>query len=67
MATTPDRLPSTAQLQDHQAALADHITWLHQPAFDKAFADLTGTQPENDEWRRVVNWNFTGDDESYAQ
>jgi hypothetical protein len=50
-----------------QAALREDIDWVHQPTFDKTFADLTGTEPESDEWRRETNWNFTGDDVSYAQ
>lgn len=48
------------------AALRDDILWVHQPAFDKAFADLTGTQPEDDEWRRETRWNFTADDQSFT-
>ena len=50
-----------------QEALPEDVNWLHQPAFDKAFADLTGTRPEDDEWRREINWNFTADDVSYTQ
>ena len=50
-----------------QEALDDDVTWVHQPAFDKAFSDLTGEPCEHEEWRREVRWNFTGDDVSYAQ
>jgi hypothetical protein len=49
-----------------QEALSETVTWVPQPAFDKAFADLTGTQPEDDEWRRETRWNFTADDASYT-
>jgi hypothetical protein len=49
-----------------QEALCEDVTWIPQPAFDKAFADLTGTQPEDDEWRRETRWNFTADDQSFT-
>lgn len=49
-----------------QGALDDSVTWIQQPAFDKAFADLTGTRCEHEEWRREVNWNFTADDQSFT-
>ncbi len=50
-----------------QPALSDDVDWIPQPAFEKAFADLTGGEPPDNEWQRVTNWNFTGDDGSYAQ
>ena len=52
--------------EDQQAALSDDVNWVHQPAFDKAFADLTGTDCEHEEWRREVRWNFTADDLSFT-
>jgi hypothetical protein len=48
-------------------ALDDKVNWVHQPAFDKTFADLTGTTCEHEEWRREVRWNFTADDTSFTQ
>jgi hypothetical protein len=55
-----------AEFNHQQLALPDSINWVHQPAFDKAFADLTGTEPQDDEWRRQTNWNFTADDGSFT-
>lgn len=52
---------------EQQPALSEDVTWVQQPAFDKAFADLTGTACEHEEWRREVNWNFTADDRSFAE
>lgn len=49
-----------------QTALREDVDWVHQPAFDKTFADLTGTKPESDEWRRETRWNFTADDLSFT-
>lgn len=49
-----------------QDALDDNVNWVHQPAFDKAFEDLTGEPCGHTEWRREVNWNFTADDESFT-
>lgn len=60
---TDDQRRQTAATQ---AALRDDVNWVQQPAFDKAFADLTGTEPEDDEWRRETNWNFTADDGSFT-
>lgn len=48
------------------AALRDDINWVHQPAFDKAWSDITGEPVDHDEWRREVRWNFTADDESFT-
>lgn len=47
-------------------ALREGIVWIQQPAFDKAFADITGTRCDHDEWRREVNWNYTADDQSFT-
>lgn len=49
-----------------QPALSDDVNWIPQPAFDKAWSDLTGEPVGHDEWRREVNWNFTGDDLSFT-
>lgn len=49
------------------APLREDVIWLHQPAFDKAFSDLTGEPCEHHEWRREVNWNFTADDRSFTE
>lgn len=49
-----------------QQALAEDVTWVQQPAFDKAWSDLTGEPLDHDEWRREVSWNFTADDESFT-
>lgn len=49
-----------------QPALNDDVNWMHQPAFDKAWSDITGEPIENDEWRRETRWNFTADDESFT-
>jgi hypothetical protein len=76
MATTPDRLPSSAELdefQRQQAALSDDVNWFHQPAFMEEFARLTDTPLEgidihlSNEWKRESNWNFTADDVSFTQ
>lgn len=62
---TDDQRRTTAR--HAQAALRDDVTWVQQPAFDKAWSDITGEPIDHDEWRREVNWNFTGDDVSFTQ
>jgi hypothetical protein len=56
-------MPDSSQ---QQAALRDDVNWVHQPAFDKAYADLTGEPCDHIEWKRETNWNFTADDLSFT-
>lgn len=67
MATMPDKLPSSAEIAAHQQALREDVNWVHQPAFDKTWSDLTGEPLDHQEWRREINWNFTADDVSFTQ
>lgn len=66
---SPERQQSAERLLGilQQPALSDDVLWVHQPAFDKVFSDLTGEPLDHEEWKREVNWNFTADDESYMQ
>jgi hypothetical protein len=57
---------TVAETPKGQELLREDVTWVPQPAFSKAFADLTGSKPVTDEWRREVNWNFTADDLSFT-